>query len=203
LRSPIRQPPPMHAHSLAHPPRLLRSGQACSHKPGDNQSGKKAASHLRGRPSRHHERVATNGRGDVVTVCCEAHTISSDSFSQVIHFALRHCKFLCITHSMWWSAWALALATAVAADAKASIGHGGGVRVIGAGLGRTGTESLRQALTELGYKTYHSEFALHLHFCLALHDTYAHTSHRTSQSRARIHTRTRAHTAPPPRSQCC
>jgi hypothetical protein len=26
--SPIRQPPPMHAHSLARPPRLLRSGHA-------------------------------------------------------------------------------------------------------------------------------------------------------------------------------
>ena len=40
-----------------------------------------------------------------------------------------------------------------------SRGRGGGVRVIGAGLGRTGTESLREALTELGYKTYHSESA--------------------------------------------
>ena len=29
------------------------------------------------------------------------------------------------------------------------------LEVIGSGFGRTGTDTLRQALTELGYKTYH------------------------------------------------
>jgi hypothetical protein len=51
---------PTNACTLTHtlPPRLLRSGQACSRQPGDNQSETKAASNLRGRPRR-----ATNGRG--------------------------------------------------------------------------------------------------------------------------------------------
>lgn len=45
-------------------------------------------------------------------------------------------------------------------QSKAASAGRGDFKVIGAGLGRTGTDSLRKALTDLGYKTYHSTFAV-------------------------------------------
>lgn len=41
-------------------------------------------------------------------------------------------------------------------QSKAAPAGRGDFKVIGAGLGRTGTDSLRKALTDLGYKTYHT-----------------------------------------------
>ena len=49
----------------------------------------------------------------------------------------------------------LAIAAAALSFPGASIVNGEPVKVIGAGLGRTGTLSLKTALQELGYKAYH------------------------------------------------
>lgn len=54
--------------------------------------------------------------------------------------------------------WALAAVAAAGTLVSGSSNlDGSGVRVIGAGLGRTGSDSLREALTVLGFKTYHSQ----------------------------------------------
>jgi ribosomal protein L32 len=118
---------PIHAHSLTvtRPPRLLRSGQACSHQPSNNQSGKKAASHLRGRPSRHQERVGDQqeqGREREREEMSSLHDVrhrrfhqthqthSVKSFKSFGHALLSHHKCMC---AMTSSAMFLAMAVAV------------------------------------------------------------------------------------------
>jgi hypothetical protein len=50
------------------------------------------------------------------------------------------------------------------------------ISVIGAGFGRTGTESLRLALTQLGHRTYHSESVDAVHCAVVHHSTSEHST---------------------------
>lgn len=76
-----------------------------------------------------------------------AHTLLESTHCN-IHIHL--CGPLPTLNNMHWL-WALAaVATAGTPVSGSSDRDGGGVRVIGAGLGRTGSDSLREALTILG-----------------------------------------------------
>mmetsp|Transcript_15390 Transcript_15390/g.30379 ORF Transcript_15390/g.30379 Transcript_15390/m.30379 type:complete len:269 (-) Transcript_15390:58-864(-) len=52
-------------------------------------------------------------------------------------------------------------ASSIEVDCGMSSSKAGAIRVIGAGLGRTGTKSLQAALEKLGYKTYHFPLPAH------------------------------------------